>query len=309
MTLKASSPLVSIINKTVLSEIQLAEIDARYGAVVHHTDDVVSEDDTIERIAAAQVIVCNVGAPLTRRVIEACPNIQAIISAATGIDHIDADACKAHGITITSFPDYCAHALAEKALAFALMGLNRIVQASDNVKSGRWDYDRFLGRDLEEATLGVIGTGYSGSHLISLAERLGMRVLSMNSRSSEEEVDALLRTSDVISLHIPALPSTLNFIDEQKLDKMKDDVSLINISRGGVIDETAFSKFLERNPLATALLDVLCVEPPDRDNPLLSLPNVVVTPHIAWNSIRSNEKLNQELFSSIKQEAERLIAQ
>ena len=309
MTLKAAFPLVSIINKTVLNEAQLAEIDVSYGSFVHHTDEIVAEDVTIERIGPTQIIVCNVGAPLTRRVIEACPNIRTIISAATGIDHIDAETCKSHGIKVISFPDYCAHALAEKALTFALMGLNRIVQASNNVTSGRWDYDRFLGRDLEEATLGVIGTGYSGSHLISLAERLGIRVLSINSRSSEEEIDALLRTSDVISLHIPALPSTLNYIDEQKLNKMKNDVSLINISRGGVVDETAISKFLERHPMATALLDVLCVEPPDRDNPLLSLPNVVVTPHIAWNSIRSNEKLNQELFSSIKQEADRLIAQ
>ena len=308
MTSETTAPRIAVINKTVLSDDQLADIDARYGAAIYHADDVISEDAAIERIGSAQIAVCNVGAPLTQRVIDACVNLQSIICASTGIDHVDAEACRARQICITSFPDYCAHALAEKALTFVLMGLNRIAPATENVKAGGWDYDGFLGLDLEEATIGIVGTGHSGNHLAHLARQLGMKVLTVNSRSSEHDVNNLLSSSDVISLHIPALPSTLNFINERRLGMMKTNVSLINISRGRLINEPALERFLTHNPKAVALLDVLCDEPPLPGNPLLSLPNVVVTPHIAWNSVRSDKKLNTDLLASIHSEADRLTA-
>ena len=301
--------IISVVNKTVLSAEQCDALRKDYGVQRFYAEDVISADLLLERIGSAQVVVTNVGAQITADILEQRPKIRSIIAASTGVDHIDVQACEARGVNVTSFPDYCAQALAEKALTFALMGLNRIPQAGHNVANGRWDYDGFQGVDATEAVIGVFGTGHSGKALASLAEALGMSVLSVNSRSSEGGIDKLLRSSDVISLHVPATPETLHMINEHRLAMMKESVSLINISRGTLIDEDALTAFLRRNPQATAFLDVLKCEPPERHNPLLDLPNAVITPHIAWNSIQSERRLQEFLFKAIVEEANKIQAQ
>ena len=301
--------LVSVVNKTVLNDAQRDELRRNFGVQDFYEDDVISADLLLQRIGSASVVVTNVGAQITADILEQRPQIRSVIAASTGVDHIDIDACEARGINIRSFPDYCANALAEKALTFALMGLNRIPQATNNVVEGRWDYDGFQGLDVSEATIGVIGTGHSGTALARMAEALGMTVLTANSRSTEGGIDNLLRTSDVISLHVPATPKTLHMINERRLATMKESVSLINISRGQLIDEDALAVFLQRNPKATAFLDVLSYEPPDRKCALLGLPNTIITPHIAWNSGLSERRLQASLFDAIHEEVARVQSQ
>ena len=296
--------LISIVNKTVLTTAQRDELRWEYGVNDFYDDDVISAEQLLERIGSATVVVTNVGAEFTADILKQHPQIQVIISASTGVDHIDIGACEARGVKVRSFPDYCAQALAEKALTFALMGLNRIPQASHNVNAGRWDYDAYQGLDLSEAIIGVIGAGHSGGALARLAEALGMAVLTVNSRSSEEQFDDLLRTSDVISLHVPATPQTRHMLNGSRLAKMKKSVSLINVSRGALIDEDALAAFLRGNPQGTAFLDVLSCEPPGGRCSLLGLPNVVLTPHIAWNSKLSERRLQASLFQTILEEAE-----
>ena len=301
--------ILSVVNKTVLSTSQCEALRKGYGVQRFYDEDVISAELLLERIGTASVVVTNVGAKVTADILEQRPQVRSIIAASTGVDHIDVHACEARGVRVRSFPDYCAEALAEKALTFALMGLNRITPARHNVASGRWDYDGFQAVDATEAVIGIFGTGHSGKALARLAAALGMTVLTVNSRSSEGGIVNLLRSSDVISLHVPATPETMHMIDERRLGMMKESVSLINISRGTLIDEDALTGFLRRNPMATAFLDVLKREPPERQNPLLSLPNAVVTPHIAWNSILSERRLQESLYKAIKEEVARTQTQ
>ncbi|MEL6498380.1 MAG: NAD(P)-dependent oxidoreductase [Planctomycetota bacterium] len=291
---------VSIVTKTVLRREQIDALRQQCDLTVYF-DVPPAKDDVIQsRINDARIVVTNVWTPISRQTLDACPQVRAILTCSAGTDHIDTSTCAERGISVTAFPDYCVRTMAEKAFTFVLMGVNRIGQALRHAESGGWNYSAFQGRECPGLTIGVLGLGRTGEAVASLASAFGMRVLSTNSRSTTAEVAELLENSDVLSLHMSVNDRTKNFLNAERLSLVREDVVIVNVSRGALIDESALVTFLDNHPNATALLDVLATEPPPREHPLLHHQNCVVTPHIAWNSVEADKRLADGLFSGVQ---------
>lgn len=256
-------------------------------------------EEVIGRAHDADVIGVNAFTPVTSNVLESLPRLRAIVTCSAGTDHIDLDACQRAGIPVHSFPAYCARTLAEKTLTYILMGLNRIVPAIDNVRAGGWDYMGFQGRETPGRIVAVVGHGGTGGIVYQLCEALGFTVEPMNSTTSDAEKERILAAADVVTLHMPLNDRTRDFLNESTLSLLKDDVVIVNTARGALVDDVALVTFLSKSPAATAFLDVLTTEPPAGGHLYRGLPNAVITPHIGWHSVESNENLATEMLSAL----------
>ncbi|MGB9866425.1 MAG: phosphoglycerate dehydrogenase [Bacillota bacterium] len=207
-----------------------------------------------------------------------------------GVDNIDVAAARQRGITVTNVPHESARAVAELAFALMLACARNVVSADKAVRAGNWG--PIFGFELKGKTLGVIGTGAIGSSLAEIALAFGMNVLGHDIQESklapalvskgarQVDMDTCLKQSDVVSLHVPLTPHTRGLIGREELRKMKPTAILINTSRGEVVDQEALCEALQQGWIAAAGLDVLSTEPPEPGNPLLKMPNVVLTPHM-----------------------------
>lgn len=285
--------IVKILGATNLTKSQMQSLNDACDLETFDTN--VAPGDTgavIARATDADIIGVNAFTPVTAEVIAALPTLRAIVTCSAGTDHLDLDACAAAGINVYSFPAYCARTVAEKTLAYILMGLNRIVPAIDNVRAGGWNYLDFQGREAPGRTVAVVGHGGTGGIVSLLCGALGFTVEPMNSTTPDAEKERILAAADVVTLHMPLNDRTRHFLNETALELLKDDVVIVNTARGGLIDDSALVGFLSRKPDATAFLDVLGTEPPPRGGHLYrGLPNAVLTPHIGWNSVESDENL------------------
>lgn len=263
-----------------------------------------SLEDTIQRIGDHEIVLIN-KVPITEEVFEACPNIKLICVQATGYNVVDCVAAKRRGIPVCNVPSYSTAAVAQFTMALLLEVCHRIGHHDRLVHEGKWcESESFCFWDspqmeLAGKTMGIIGFGSIGQAVGRLAKALGMEVITY-SRSIRPEgkeiaeyvdLDTLLARSDVISLHCPLFPETEKMINEQTIGKMKDGVILLNTSRGGVIDEEAVSVALRSGKIRAAAVDVVSEEPMRRENPLLTAPNCIITPHMAWAPIETRQRL------------------
>ena len=263
-----------------------------------------SLEDTIQRIGDHEIVLIN-KVPITEEVFEACPNIKLICVQATGFNVVDCDAAKRRGIPVCNVPSYSTAAVAQFTMALLLEVCHRIGHHDRLVHEGKWcESDSFCFWDSQQMelagkTMGIIGFGSIGQAVGRLAKALGMEVITY-SRSIRPEgkeiaeyvdLDTLLARSDVISLHCPLFPETEKMINAQTIGKMKDGVILLNTSRGGVIDEEAVSVALRSGKIRAAAVDVVSEEPMRRENPLLTAPNCIITPHMAWAPIETRQRL------------------
>ncbi len=263
-----------------------------------------SLEDTIQRIGNHEIVLIN-KVPITEEVFEACPNIKLICVQATGYNVVDCEAAKRRGIPVCNVPSYSTAAVAQFTMALLLEVCHRIGHHDRLVHEGKWcESDSFCFWDSQQMelagkTMGIIGFGSIGQAVGRLAKVLGMKVITY-SRSIRPEgkeiaeyvdLDTLLARSDVISLHCPLFPETEKMINAQTIGKMKDGVILLNTSRGGVIDEEAVSVALRSGKIRAAAVDVVSEEPMRRENPLLTAPNCIITPHMAWASIETRQRL------------------
>ncbi len=177
--------------------------------------------------------------------------------------------------------------------------MNQILKAVKNYEDNRWDYLSFRGRELFGKTLCILGYGNTGKFIENYAKAFGMRVLCINSKTSENEVLEILKQADVITITMSLNSSTYRYLNKEKLNYLKNDVVIVNTARGGIINEDDLAGFLSENKNAIAFLDVLQNEPPDENHPFRTLPNVIVTPHIAWNSVESDAYISNSFYSSI----------
>ena len=184
--------------------------------------------------------------------------------------------------------------------------MNNIIPAISSVKNGHWNANLFQGRELAERNICVIGTGSIGKKVIQLSSVLGMNVSSANSKTTFHELNKMLFVADIISLNLPLTDTTMHLINKDTLSKLKSNVVLINTSRGGLINEKALYTFLKENKEATAVLDVLEAEPPPKYFYLNKLENVIITPHLGWNSTESAKKLKSWLFTEIMNSYDKL---
>jgi phosphoglycerate dehydrogenase-like enzyme len=268
-------------------------------------DDAPSNEATIiERIHDAELIAVNF-ISLTRRCIDAAPNLRYVISAAVGYDGIDYEYAASKGITVLNCPTQNANAVAEMAITLMFAVSRKIVTASGELRAGKWTGLDIVGTELSHKKLGLIGYGRVGKLIEQKVGGLQMRVTHVDSRSSTQELDSLIKQSDVICLCLTLNSATRRIIDEQRLTNMQPHSILINIARGDVIDQRALIDALEKGTILGAGIDVYENEPasgnvPDEILQLATLPNVVATPHIAYNTQETIARLGEELFNNIE---------
>jgi len=262
-----------------------------------------SHDVLRARVQGMAGILCLLTDPIDAAVMDAAgESLQVISQYAVGYDNIDVATAQARGIAIGNTPGVLTDATADLTMALLLSATRQIVPAAQYVKDGQWQTwhpTLFLGKDLHQSTLGIIGFGRIGQAVARRALGFGMRVIANARRPIDfpdvEQVSLreLYQTSDVISVHTPLTPETHHLIDVAAFIQMKPDVLLINTARGSVIDQAALVDALRTGEIGAAALDVTDPEPIDPDDPLLKLPNVLVVPHIGSAGDATRAKMAQ----------------
>ena len=246
-------------------------------------------------IPGVDALICLVDDAVTGTVIQAADRLRIIASYAVGVDQIDRAAAAARGIVVTNTPNVLTDATADLTLALLLSLSRRIVEGDRMVRAGGfagWAPDLLLGRDLKGKVFGVIGPGRIGKAVARRAKAFGMTVIAFG-RSPRHEgdpddpprvsFDELLRRSDVVSIHVPLTEDTRRLFGAETFAKMKPGGLLLNTARGPIVDQTALTRVLQERRIAGAGLDVLEHEPPDPDDPILKLDNVILSPHaLCW---------------------------
>lgn len=268
-------------------------------------------DKIAERIGNAQIILTN-KTPLTKQVIEQCPNIRYIGVLATGYNVVDVKAAQEKGITVTNIPTYGTSAVAQYAIALLLEICHHIGAHSQSVKSGQWTasedfcYWNYPLIELAGKTMGIIGFGRIGRAVAEIAKALGMNVIYhdsqiFNCEYKYYELDTLFAKAHVISLHCPLFENTKGIINKNSISKMKNGVIIINTSRGPLINESDLAEALKAKKVYYAAVDVVSTEPIAADNPLLEAENCIITPHIAWAPKESRQRLMDIAADNINQ--------
>lgn len=263
-----------------------------------------SATELLARAADADALITN-KTLLNREIIEQLPRLKYIGVTATGFNVVEVAAAKAQGIPVTNVPAYGTRSVAQTVFALLLELTQRAGHHSRTVHDGRWVaspdwcYWDFPLVELDGLTLGIVGYGRIGQAVGRLAEAFGMKVLATTRTGAAPtganvgvvDLPTLLRTADVVSLHCPLTPETKGLINAERLALMKPSAFLLNTSRGPLIDDAALARALNSGQIAGAALDVLSVEPPPVDNPLLAAKNCVITPHIAWATKAARTRL------------------
>jgi len=279
-----------------------------FGSVAYY-DRTSGEDLTIQRIGDAEIVILN-KTPITESVLNACPNMKLICILATGYNVVDYVAAAKRGIPVCNVPGYGTASVAQFTFALLLELCHQIGLHNKSVHDGEWSacpdfcYWKTPQMELVGKTIGIIGYGSIGQAVGKIAEAFGMRVLAY-SRSHRPgfdyvDLDTLLSQSDIVSLHCPLFPETQHLINAEAISKMKDGAILLNTARGPLIDETAVADALRSGKLIGAAMDVVASEPIPSDSPLLSAPNCIITPHIAWAPIEARQRIMDITADSIR---------
>ncbi|MCM2451293.1 hydroxyacid dehydrogenase [Agrobacterium vitis] len=228
---------------------------------------------------------------ISETVISASPRLRVIAKHGSGVDNIDLGSATAHGIPVLRALAANAQSVAELALTLALTAMKDINLLNTAVKGGNWPKTKYVGRDIAGARFGIVGFGEIGRRAARLARGIGMETLAYDPFASDAEgtrvtsdLNEVLSTSDIVSLHCPLTPETHHLINSDRLGLMKATACLVNTSRGAVVDEAALFEVLSRGGIAGAALDSFEEEPPRADHPLWSLPNLIATPHVGGAS-------------------------
>lgn len=262
------------------------------------------QQEAIDRIGDAEIVITN-KTPITRAVLDACPSVRFIGVLATGYNVVDTACARERGIPVSNVPAYGTAAVGQFTIALLLEICHHVAHHSETVFAGKWEhcpdfcYWDYPLIQLDGKIMGIIGFGRIGQATGRIARALGMRVLATGSRPCPEgeaiaeytDLDTLLANSDVIALHCPLFPETAGIINRETIAKMKDGVILLNSARGGLVVEQDLADALNSGKVAAAGLDVVSTEPIQGDNPLLKAKNCIITPHIAWGSKESRQRI------------------
>ena len=285
-----------------------------------------SEETLTEETASvpfdAQIISVFIYSKLSAKVLRHFPELRLIATRSTGFDHIDVEYCLANNITVCNLPNYGENTVAEHAFALILALSRKIVESVEKTRRGEFETDGLTGFDLFSKTIGVLGTGRIGSRIAQMAKGFGMKVLAFDKKKNEEleatgveyvSVDRLLKNSDIISVNLRHTAETHHFLDEEKFSRVKKRAYLINTARGGLVDTHALLAALDNGTLAGAGLDVLeeecsikedmgliskqfpkkCLMINIANNILARKPNVIITPHNAFNSVEAFRRIQE----------------
>jgi D-3-phosphoglycerate dehydrogenase len=250
----------------------------------------ISKEELLEVIKDFDAIIVRSRTKVTREVIEASTKLKIIARAGVGVDNVDVQAATERGVMVINAPESTSITVAEHTMGLILALSRKIAIADSSVKEGKWEKSRFMGIELNGKTLGVIGMGRIGSQVVTRSKAFGMETIVYDPYITEKtalelgvtvvDLETLIKTSDVMTIHVPLTNETKHLIAKEQLDMMKENAFIVNCARGGIINEDDLYDALSANRIRGAGLDVFENEPP-KDSPLLGLDNVVLTPHIA----------------------------
>ncbi len=293
--------------------------------IVFHADSLAAQPELADPEATALCIF--VDSSIGEAEMARFPALKLIATRSTGFDHIDLTAAKARGITVTTVPFYGENTVAEFAFALLLALSRRVIDADERVRSGVFSHAGLRGFDLAGKTIGVIGTGHIGAHVIRMAQGFAMKVVAFDAYPNEDlshtlnftylPLPELLATSDIITLHVPYNPHTHHLINKENIGSIKKGAYLINTARGAVVETDALVEALKSGVLAGAALDVLEEEDdmgaevsPQASNEtmktvlenhyLINHPRVIVTPHTAFNTTEAVTRILDTTIENIR---------
>ncbi len=272
-----------------------------------------SPEDIVNRAKCADILIVN-KVQITREIINQLPNLKFVSTLATGFNQLDCVALRERGIDASNIPAYSTNAVAQMVFAFILELTNKTAMYTKEVKDGKWTncpdfcYWSTPLYELDGKTLGIIGFGKIGSRVAEIGKSFGMKIIAYTPSGKKEgypeieftDLDKVLKESDYISVHCPLTESTQGLINKEFISKMKKSAFIINTSRGPVANEQDIKNALINGDIAGYGTDVLSTEPPKSDNPLLSAPNCLITPHIAWAAYETRLRLMGILEDNIK---------
>ena len=250
--------------------------------------------DLGNRISKADLAVI-ANYPLKKEALDKASSLKYLCVAFTGVDHVDIDTCREKGIAVSNCAGYSTESVAELAIGMMLSLYRKLAEGKDAAAHGKTGAG-LRGIEIKDRTVGIIGTGAIGYRTANLAKAFGAKVIGYNRSHSHDDItytdlNTLLQTSDIVSIHLPLTKDTRHFIDKDKLSLMKKDAILINTARGGIIDNEALAEALKKGEIAGAGIDVFDMEPPlPEDYPLLSAPHTVLTPHVGFDTEEAMER-------------------
>ena len=272
---------------------------------ITYYDTRVSDTDTLINRGRDADIIAVSNLPLNADVINGCTNLKMLAVAFTGVDHIAMDACPQKGITVCNCAGYSTAAVADLVFGMVVALYRNLIPCNEAVRR-EGTKEGLIGFELEGKTFGIIGTGAIGLRVASIAQAFGCRVLAY-SRTKKDvpgitytDLETLLKSSDIVSLHTPLTPETRGLIGEKELSSMKPSAILINTARGPVVDSAALADALNCGKIAGAGVDVFEMEPPvPADHPLLNAKNLIATPHVAFATREALVKRAAIVFDNI----------
>ncbi|HJM82550.1 MAG TPA: phosphoglycerate dehydrogenase [Nitrospinota bacterium] len=260
-----------------------------------------SPDELLQVIPQYNGLIIRSATKVTTEVLDAATNLKVVGRAGIGVDNVDIKAASAKGVVVMNTPGGNTNTTAEHAISMMMALCRQIPQATASVKGGKWEKKRFMGMELFNKTLGVVGIGRIGSIVVARARGLAMKVIAFDPFISDEAaekmavekvtLDDLFARADIISCHTPLTDETRHIIGDEAFAKMKDGVRIINCARGGIVDETALAKAIKSGKVAGAAIDVFETEPPDPELELLEMEEVIFTPHLGASTSEAQEKV------------------
>jgi D-3-phosphoglycerate dehydrogenase len=254
-------------------------------------------DELLKAVAESDALITRSGTAVTEELVNAGDRLRVIGRAGVGLDNVDVDACTRRGILVINAPTANIMSATEHTMAMLLALCRNIPAAHASVKNGEWKRSKFMGIELDQKTLGIIGLGKIGTRVAHRARAFGMNVIAYDPYIADFTVaqrvmlDELLARADVITVHTPLTDETRGMIGPAEFAKMKEGAIVLNIARGGIYDEQALADALTSGKVAGAAIDVYEEEPPGKDHPLLNAPNVVLSPHIGANTIEAQDRV------------------
>lgn len=264
-----------------------------------------------QRLATADAVLALLTDRFDRELFESAPRLRIVANMAVGYDNVNVAHARACGVWVTNTPGVLAETTADFTFALLLAAARNVAISERETRAGgwkTWSPTGYLGPDIHGATLGIVGMGEIGRAVARRARGFDMRLLAhtRTERATDEalgvshvSLDRLLRESDFVSLHVPLTDATRRFIGERELSLMKPTALLVNTARGGVIDQDALVSVLRAGTIAGAALDVTEPEPLPADHPLFSLPNALITPHIASASVTTRSRMAEMAAANI----------
>lgn len=267
-----------------------------------------SPAELVERIKDYDALLIRSQTTVTREVIENAPNLKIIGRAGVGVDNIDLEAATERGIIVVNAPDGNTNSAAEHTMAMIMALARKIPQAFNSLKQLQWDRKSFIGVELKNKTLGIVGLGRIGAEVAARAKGQRMNVIAYDPFLTEEKatkmgitcgtLEEVLKAADFITIHTPLLKETKHLINKEAFELMKEGVQIVNCARGGIIDEDALYDAVVSKKVAGAALDVFEIEP-FADHKLLTLPEIIATPHLAASTVEAQESVAVDVSADV----------